>query len=278
MSLVRRGKFLSQVALLAPVLLILILVFLPIIYLVIFSFKNNAQIYTSFWALPDPWIFRNYGLGLGAIQKSLLNSVAVSLASAVLLVLFAGMAGYAFARHRFPGKEALYYFFLALMMIPTVLTLIPRYLLVKSLGLIDTPWVLILPWMAGNMAFGILLCRGFLSTLSEELFEAGRIDGASELQLFGFLAIPLSLPILVTLGIVHVFQSYNDYVWPLITIDSNDRQVVTVALTTFNSGFGIIDYGPRFAGYLLSAVPLLIVFMLGMRYFIRGLTTGAVKA
>jgi ABC-type glycerol-3-phosphate transport system permease component len=247
-------------------------------YLLIFSFKNNAQIYANFWALPDPWIFRNYALGWGVIQKSLLNSISVSLASTALLVLFAGMAGYAFARHRFPGKEPLYFFFLALMMIPTVLTLIPRYLLVKSLGMIDTPWVLILPWMAGNMAFGILLCRGFFATLSEELFEAGRIDGATELQLFSFIAVPLSLPILVTLGIVHAFQSYNDYIWPLITISSNDLQVVTVALTAFNSGFGIIDYGPRFAGYLLSAVPLLVTFLFGMRYFIRGLTAGALKA
>ena len=274
----RHKLSLSQLILLASVLLILFLVFLPIVYLLIFSFKNNAQIYANFWALPDPWIFRNYLLGWNAIQKSLFNSVWVSLASTVLLVLFAGMAGYAFARHRFPGKEPIYYFFLALMMIPTVLTLIPRYLLVKSLGLVDTPWVLILPWLAGNMAFGILLCRGFFATLSEELFEAGRIDGAGEFQLFSAIAVPLSLPILVTLGIVHVFQSYNDYIWPLITINSNDLQVVTVALTTFNSGFGIIDYGPRFAGYLLSAVPLLVMFLFGMRYFIRGLTAGALKA
>ncbi|HLH73471.1 MAG TPA: carbohydrate ABC transporter permease [Chloroflexota bacterium] len=274
----RQKGAVGQIVLLALVLLILFLVFLPIFYLVIFSFKNNAQIYANFWALPDPWILRNYALGWGAIQKSLLNSISLSLASTVLLVLFAGMAGYAFARHRFPAKEPLYYSFLALMMIPTVLTLIPRYLLVKSLGLVDTPWVLILPWMAGNMAFGILLCRGFFATLSEELFEAGRIDGATEIQLFGYLAIPLSLPILVTLGIVHAFQSYNDYIWPLITINSNDLQVVTVALTTFNSGYGIIDYGPRFAGYLLSAIPLLIMFLFGMRYFIRGLTAGALKA
>ena len=89
---------------------------------------------------------------------------------------------------------------------------------------------------------------------------------------------PLSLPILVTLGIVHTFRSYNDYIWPLITINSSDQQVVTVALTQFNAGFGIIDYGPRFAGYLLAALPLLLMFLFGMRYFIRGLTAGALKA
>ena len=138
--------------------------------------------------------------------------------------------------------------------------------------------MLILPWMAADLPFGILLCRGFFATIAEELFEAGRLDGANEWQLFSAIAVPLSLPILVTLGIVHTFRSYNDYIWPLITISSSDLQVVTVALTSFNAGYGIINYGPRFAGYLLSAVPLLVMFLLGMRYFIRGLTAGALKA
>jgi ABC-type glycerol-3-phosphate transport system permease component len=269
---------LAQLGLLVAVLVILFLVFLPIVYLVIFSFKNNAQIYANFWALPNPWIFRNYVDGFGAIQRTMLNSVWVSLASTAITVVTAALAGYAFARHRFPAKEPLYYSFLALMMIPAVLTLIPRYLLVKQIGIVDTPWVLILPWAAGDQAFGILLCRGFFATISEELFEAGRVDGASEVQLFGRIAVPLSLPILVTLGIVHAFRSYNDYIWPLITINSSDLQVVTVALTHFNAGYGIINYGPRFAGYLLAALPLLVMFMVGMRYFIRGMTAGALKA
>jgi ABC-type glycerol-3-phosphate transport system permease component len=256
----------------------LVLVFLPLGYLFIFSFKNNAQIYGNFWALPNPWIVGNYADGWNAIQRFVWNSVWMSLASTLLTVLFASMAGYAFARHRFPGKEPLYYSFLALMMIPAVLTLIPRYMLVKSMGLVDTPWVLILPWLASDLPFGILLCRGFFATLSEELFEAGRLDGATERQLFTAIAVPLSLPILVTLGIVHAFRCYNDYIWPLITISTSDLQVVTVALTSFNAGYGIINYGPRFAGYLLSAVPLLVMFLLGMRYFIRGLTAGALKA
>jgi ABC-type glycerol-3-phosphate transport system permease component len=274
----RRRGLAAQAAIMCALLAILFLVFLQIIYLFVFSFKNNAQIYSNFWAMPHPWVFRNYVLGWTAISRFMFNSIWMAVFSAFLTVLFAGLAGYAFARHRFPGKEVLYYSFLSLMMIPAVLTLVARYLLVKRLGLVDTPWVLILPWTAGSMAFGILLCRSFLATLSEELFEAGRIDGASELQLFWTIAVPLSLPILVTLGMVHVFQCYNDYVWPLITINRSEIQVVTVALTSFNAGYGIIDYGPRFAGYLLSAVPLLLMFLLGMRYFIRGLTAGALKA
>ena len=269
---------LSQLGLLAGLLLILLLVFFPILYLVVFSFKNNAQIYASFWGPPNPWIWSNYAEGWRAIQRFLFNSVWLALGSTAITVVSSALSGYAFARHRFPGKEPLYYSILGLMMIPAVLTLIPRYILVKNMGIVDTPWVLILPWAAGDQAFGILLCRGFLASLSEELFEAGRVDGATELQLFGHIAVPLSLPILVTLAIVHSFRSYNDFIWPLITINSSDLQVVTVALTQFNAGYGIINYGPRFAGYLLAALPLLLMFLLGMRYFIRGLTAGALKA
>jgi ABC-type glycerol-3-phosphate transport system permease component len=269
---------LNQIGLILALIALLILVFLPIVYLLVFSFKNNARIYASFWGPPNPWMWSNYADGWRAVQRSLFNSVWLALASTGITVLASALAGYAFARHRFPAKEPLYYSFLALMMIPAVLTLIPRYILVKNMGIVDTPWVLILPWSAGDAAFGILLCRGFFATISEELFEAGRVDGATELQLFAWIATPLSLPILVTLGIVHAFRSYNDYIWPLITINSSDLQVVTVALTQFNAGYGLIDYGPRFAGYLLAAVPLLIMFLLGMRYFIRGMTAGALKA
>ena len=268
----------NQIGLLVALVFILLLVFMPIIYLLIFSFKNNAQIYANFWGMPNPWIFGNYVDGFNAIYRPIFNSIYISLASTAITVFTAALAGYAFARHRFPGKEPLYYSFLGLMMIPAILTLIPRYLLVKQMDIVDTPWVLILPWAAGDQAFGILLCRGFFATISEELFEAGRVDGATEIQLFAWLAAPLSLPILVTLAIVHTFRSYNDYIWPLITINSSDLQVVTVALTQFNAGYGIINYGPRFAGYLLASVPLLIMFLFGMRYFIRGMTAGALKA
>src|ERR1700676_1458351 len=151
---VLRAPSLAQVGLLVTIAVILGLVYLPIAYLAVFSFKNNAQIYASFWALPSPWIWRNYLDGWGAIQRSMLNSAWLSPPSTVLTVLTSGLAGYAFARHRFPGKEPLYYSFLGLMMIPAVLTLIPRYLLVKNMGIVDTPWVLILPWAAGDQAFG----------------------------------------------------------------------------------------------------------------------------
>jgi ABC-type glycerol-3-phosphate transport system permease component len=138
--------------------------------------------------------------------------------------------------------------------------------------------VLILPWSAGGQVFGILLCRTFFATLPQALFDSGRIDGASEWGLYIRIAVPLSWPILVTVAIMHLIGTYNDFIWPLLTINSPDLQVVSVGLTTFTSQYGITDWGPRMAAYAVSTVPLIILFALGMRYYVRGVTSGAIKA
>jgi ABC-type glycerol-3-phosphate transport system permease component len=123
-----------------------------------------------------------------------------------------------------------------------------------------------------------LLCRTFFSTLPQELFDSGRIDGATEFQLYYRIAVPLSWPIIVTVAIMHLVGTYNDFIWPLLTISNSDIQVVSVGLTQFTSQYGITDWGPRMAAYTVATIPLLILFMFGMRYYIRGITSGAVKA
>jgi ABC-type glycerol-3-phosphate transport system permease component len=257
--------------------LFLFLVFVPIVYLVIMSFKSYGELIESFWALPDPWLVGNYPQGWSVIGRYLTNTIALTLGATILTVACASLGSYAFARHRFPGRQVLYFALIGLMMIPSSLTLLPRYVLVKDLGMLDTPWVLVLPWAAQSMAFGVLLCRSFFATLPEELFEAGRIDGASELQLYRHVAVPLSFPIMVTLAVVDAFEHYNDYIWPLLTISTKANQVVSVGLTEFDS-FDVIEFGPKFAAYVIASLPLVAMFLFGMRYFIRGMTAGALKA
>lgn len=261
----------------ATLVVLLLLVFFPIVYLIIMSFKSYGQIIDRFWSLPQPWLLDNYTRGWEVIAPYLVNTITLVAASTVITVVFSSLASYAFARHRFPGKNIFFFALLGLMMVPSTLTLVPRYVLVKDLGLIDTPWALILPWAAQSMAFGVLLCRGFFASLPEELFEAGRIDGASEWQLFRHVAIPLSYPILVTLAVVNSFEHYNDYIWPLLTISTKAHQVVSVGLTEFDS-FDMIEFGPKFAAYVIASLPLAALFLFGMRYFIRGMTAGALKA
>lgn len=267
----------QEVAFTAILIILLFLTFIPIITMVSLSLKDNGQIYGRFWDFPNPFRWSNYADGWMAMQRYIINTLFYSLTSVAGTVLFASLSGYVFARHSFPGKEFLYILILALLMIPGVLTLIPSFVLMRQLGLLDTPLALILPWTAGGQVFGILLCRSFYATLPQELFDSGRIDGASEFSLYSRIALPLSWPILMTLAITHMVSTYNDFIWPLLTIANPLLQVVTVGLTQFTSQFGVTDWGPRMAAYAVSTVPLLILFGFGMRYYVQGLTSGAVK-
>ena len=268
----------GQILLYAVLLILLIVTFIPILYLVALSLKDNGQIYGRFWSLPDPYRWKNFVLGTMVIWRPIVNSILTSGTSTAATVVLASLSGYVFARHRFPGKEFIYTAILALLMIPPILTLIPAYVLILNMGLKNTYWALILPWTSGGQVFALLLCRSFFATLPEEFFDAARIDGASELQSFAQIAVPLSTPILVTVAVVRLVTTYNQFMWPLVAIDSPKRRVVAVALTQFTSEIGVTDLGPQMAGYILASVPLIVLFSFGMRHYVRGLTAGGLKA
>ncbi len=276
----RRGRIKSvvgQSVLIVTLLVILALSFVTIALMLFLSLKDNGQIYGRFWSLPDPVLWENYRDGWLQMRRYIFNSLLYSLASVVGVVFLSSISGYVFARHRFPGKELIYVVILALLMVPGVLTLIPAFVLVRELGLINTPWALILPWTAGGQIFGILLCRSFFATLPQELFDAAKVDGASEFEQYFRIALPLSWPIMVTLAIMHLVSTYNDFIWPLLTISDQNIQVVTVGLTQFRNEFGTVNWGPRMAAYAVSSMPLVLLFAFGMKFYVRGLTSGAVK-
>ncbi|MGI8485782.1 MAG: carbohydrate ABC transporter permease [Thermomicrobiales bacterium] len=276
----RRGRsrgMIGQILLVVTLVAILALSFVTIALMVFLSLKDNGQIYGRFWSLPDPIRWGNYRDGWFTMRRYIFNSLVYSLASVVGVVFLSSLSGYVFARHRFPGKELIYVVILALLMVPGILTLIPTFVLVRQLGLINTPWALILPWTAGGQIFGILLCRSFFATLPPDLFDAAKVDGASEFEQYFRIAMPLSWPIMVTLAIMHLVGSYNDFIWPLLAISDQNIQVVTVGLTQFRNEFGTINWGPRMAAYAVSSLPLVILFAFGMKFYVRGLTSGAVK-
>jgi ABC-type glycerol-3-phosphate transport system permease component len=257
---------------------LLFLTLIPIFFMLFISLRSRGQIYVHFWALPSPALWTNYIIGWIGMRTYMLNSLLDGGISVIAVVFLSALSGYVFARQRFPGKEVIYVAILSLMMIPGILTLIPAFVLVNQLHIINTPLALILPWTAGAQMFGILLCRSFIASIPQEIFEAGRIDGASEFQCFTRVAIPLSWPILVTLAIIHFMNVYNDFIWPLISINSPTKQVVAVGLQQFVNEFGITDIGGQMAGYVISVLPLLILFTFGMKYFIQGVAAGALKA
>jgi multiple sugar transport system permease protein len=164
------------------------------------------------------------------------------------------------------------------MMVSAVLTLTPRYTLIQDLHLTNTWWALILPWVAGGQVFGILLCRTFIENQPASLFESARIDGCSELKSYFYIALPLAKPILATLSIMTMIGEYNDFIWPLMVIESNNKQVVTVAIRVYQANVnGSTNVGVMVAGFAIATIPLFLLFLTNSRLYIEGITSGAVK-
>jgi ABC-type glycerol-3-phosphate transport system permease component len=164
-------------------------------------------------------------------------------------------------------------------MIPGVLTLIPTFLLVKNMGLLNTYWVLILPYIAGGQAFAIFVLRSFIASQPEEIFESARIDGAGEFRIYATITLPMAKPILGTLAILSLLSSWNDYIWPSVTLRTPQLWTISLQLVSFSSQWASLQqYGPMFAGYVIASIPLLILFIFTMRLFIEGLASGAIKA
>ena len=263
----------------AILVVVAVLTFYPFVFLVTTSFKSTPQFVHDFWGLPWPIITANYADAWSVVGPYLLNSITVSGPSVIGVLVVGSVSAFVFARFKFPGREFLFFAILALLMIPGVLTLVPTFLLIKDFGLLNSYWALILPYISGGQIFAIFILRSFIASLPEELFESARLDGASTLQLFWNIAIPLSKPILVTIAIMNLLSTWNDYVWPLVTISDGRRWTASVGVVSFGSRYmGLENWGPMFAGFVLASLPLLLLFSFTMRYFVAGLTSGAIKA
>jgi len=272
-----KRKTLSQTMICLLLLVFLAATFVPFVLMIVMSFKTNAEVYADFWGLPGALRWSHYAKALGAVKGYLWNSIWVCATSTLGVVFLSSLSGYVFARHDFPFKSTLFLAILALMMVPGILTLIPLFLLVKGFGLLNTRWALVLPYISGGQVMGILLCRTFIAEIPRDLFDAARIDGASEFSVYARIVVPLCLPILATVGIMTAFGIYNDFIWPLVAISDNTKQVYTVALTIMTGEYNM-KMGDVLAGYVLGCIPLLLMIAFGMKYFIRGVTSGALKA
>lgn len=259
-------------------ILFVVLTLYPFVFMMITSTKSYTQFLHSYWLPAWPLhIGENYVAAWNQVQGYLQNTIYVGVVATAGFLASASMAGFVFARYRFPAKEFLFASILILMMIPQILQLIPAFMWVRTLGLLDTYWVLILPYIAGGQAYGIFLLRTFFSSLPQELFDVAQIDGANDFQIYLYVALPLSKGILATLAILRFQQIWNDLIWPLITVSTDAKRTITTGLFYFQSGFQT-QYGAMFAGYLIASIPLLLLFAFSMRQFMAGMTAGAIKA
>ncbi|WP_206184549.1 carbohydrate ABC transporter permease [Thermoactinospora rubra] len=202
-----------------------------------------------------------------------LNSLVYSAVSVVIILLTASMAGYAFAKKRFPGRDAMLWTFLATMMVPFQATLIPTYVLVSDLGGVDTFWGLIVPTLANSQA--VFLMRQFILGLPDELFEAAKVDGASELRVYWTIVVPLTRPILATLGVFVFLWHWNDFLWPLVIGQSDATRTLTVGLTILRTEE--LQLSLLMASAAVSVLPCLLVFFLLQRYLVNSIAMTGLK-
>lgn len=251
----------------------------PFILMVGTSLMTYAQTmtYPPEW-LPHPATLANYEKALTEtpLLRYFLNSVIVAAASVLGQVVTGSMAGFAFARLRFKGRNVLFFSVLATMMVPVYINLVPLYALMSTLGWVDTYQALILPGMTG--AFGIFLFRQWFLNLPPELEDAARIDGCNPWQLFWKVAMPTALPAVATLAIFEFLAAWNTFFWPLVVTNSESLRTLPVGLAAFRSSMKeVTDWGLLMSATAVAVIPAILVFLVGQRYFIRGLLEGAVK-
>jgi multiple sugar transport system permease protein len=204
----------------------------------------------------------------------MVNSLVVSLAITAWHVFFDTLAGYAFAKRKFPGRDLMFWLILSTLMIPPQVTLIPMYLITRQFGLVDSLWSQILPGTA--TVFGIFLMRQYIKTLPHELEDAARVDGCSEFGVYWRIILPMCKSALAALAIFTFVRFWNDFLWPVIVLNKPQNFTLTVGLANMQGEF-MTDWGIIFSGAALSAVPMIVFFLVFQKYFLDGVRMGAIK-
>jgi multiple sugar transport system permease protein len=208
------------------------------------------------------------------IGRAFFSSTVIAVVTTLVSLLFNSMAGYAFAKLRFGGRERMFGLLLSALIIPAQVGMLPLFLMMKTLHLVNTYWGVIIPSLAS--VFGIFLIRQFMLSIPQELLEAARIDGAGELRIYWSVVMPLARPILATLAIFTFMTTWNDFMWPLIILSSDARYTLPVAVASL-SGEHAVDVELMMAGSVVTVLPVLLLFLFLQRYYIAGLMVGSVK-
>ena len=269
-----------------PVVVGLIFVFLllyfiaiayPLFWMVINSFKNTADIFNDSWGLPKEWLFSNYATAWEqGVSSYFVNSVIITVGTCLLTVLISALCAFGLTRFQIKGGKFLLLFVSAGLMFSPQSSLIPLYELIQQLGIFDTHWALILTFTAYRIPLTVLLIRSFFLSIPKELEESAYLDGATSLDVFGRIFLPMSKPILFTGVILTAYYAWNEFLFSLIFIQTEEVKPITSGLLVFKDALNT-NWGVLMAGLVISALPLIVVFMLMQKYFVRGLADGSVK-
>ncbi|MBT2522002.1 carbohydrate ABC transporter permease [Arthrobacter sp. ISL-28] len=251
---------------------------LPFAWMLLGSFKTQGELLRRpiTWWPEDPTL-ENYSQWFTSlhIDTFFFNSLLVAVVTVLGNLLFCSMVGYVLAKMDFPGKKFLFLIVMVTLMVPGVVTFVPLFVMVSKLGLVNTYPALFLPFLAGPL--GVFLMRQFMTGIPDSIIEAARIDGASELRIFTRVVMPLCGPPLATLGILTFLTSWNNFLWPLVAAQSQDKYTLPVALSLFSTGQDATNYGLLLAGSVLVITPIILLFIMLQRYFIQSVAATGIK-
>jgi multiple sugar transport system permease protein len=271
------GDWLGRNLLYIVLILLAATCFLPFYSMIITSTHSNSDIARKFLLLPGTEFFNNYERLIDTVNiwRGFANSIFIAVSATTIDLYFSALAGYGFAKYQFKGKNMLFMFILATMMIPGQLGIIGFFRLMDVFNMLNTYWPLILPSISN--AFGIFFMKQMAdSMVPTEVIESGRIDGCGELQIYHRLVIPLMLPAIATLGIFSFIGKWNEFLGPMIILFDNELMPLPVMIASVRSQFSS-DFGAQFVGVVMSVVPILLFFSIASKKIIGGLTAGALK-
>jgi ABC-type glycerol-3-phosphate transport system permease component len=259
---------------------IVAMTYFPILFVASNSLKTGGNIFTNgVFRLFNQFDVHNYLVAWDGVDQFLLNTVIVAGLSIVIGVVAAALGAYAFSQLRFRGKSILFMAYISLLFVPWTLTLIPLFITVQKLHLFNTWWALILPYSATAQPLLVLIFRGFFDQIPEDLLQSARVDGASERQVLRRVVAPLTKPVLFTGAILVTINVWGDYLWPTIAIQDPHRLTISAGMIQFVDSFGVnlSQGGAVFAAYIIVTAPMFLLVGFSMRYFVSGLTEGAMK-
>jgi multiple sugar transport system permease protein len=268
----------GRVVLYAVLILLALIIVLPLLWMLVTSFKTDSDAIQQPYSFPDPISLEAYQTLLTSGQQPIFlwlwNSFAAATLQTVLILVTASMGAYALARLDFPGKKLVFGAIIATLLVPPVVFLIPNYLIVQNLGWLDTLWAITVPGAAG--AFGIFFLRQFFIGLPPEIEEAARIDGAGDIRIFLQVVLPLARPALATLAVLSFLGNWNDFLWPVYVLLSPENLTLQPGLAQLQGAYST-HFAIVMAGAVIASVPVLIIFGLAQRQIVESVAGSAVK-
>ncbi len=260
------------------VILILAIELLPFYMMMQISVKDNSTFLNNTWLPSNPvsWLWSNYTAALATVLPYVANTVVVAVSATICGLFISLLGAYFFARYKMPGHGVLWAVFLVLMLLPGVANIVPLFALLKTMGLLNTLWALIILGVAGMQVFCIYVLRNFIEDIPRDLFEAAEMDGASHFQQLMNVVIPMSGPIIGTLAILTFLGTWNDFLLPLIILRDPELFTIGVGLIYLDGEY-VKEWGKIMAAFFVASLPLIVIFLFTMKLFVRGLSSGALK-